>query len=204
VRGVARSLLPWTLAFFFAILSGFLASRLLTGARETRSVDAAPVVQAIRRIAQLATVEVQISDVLRFEEVKSFLIFDFPKGATIRMRGRVIAGFDLASPDFQVKPDPERRRLAITLPAPRILALDPRLEWFDERSGIFNPITPQDRTRWMLWARGQLARAAKDAGIEARAVEHARDLLSGAAGAFGWTVDVGVTRGGEATPATTP
>jgi hypothetical protein len=109
-------------------------------------------VSAIRKIAQLATVEAQISDVLRFEEVKSFLIFDFPKTATIRMRGRVIAGFDLAAPEFRVEPDGASRRIRVTLPAPRILAIDPRLEWFDETSGIFNPITPQDRTRWMLWA----------------------------------------------------
>jgi hypothetical protein len=190
MRGIARSLLPWTLAFAFAMLSGFLLSRRMTTVRETRQAEAAPVVSAIRKIAQLATVEAQISDVLRFEEVKSFLIFDFPKTATIRMRGKVIAGFDLSSPEFQVHPNAEKRLLVMTLPAPRILALDPRLEWFDEQSGLFNPITPQDRTRWMLWARGQLARAAKDSGIEARAIEHARDLLSGAAEAFGWRVEV--------------
>lgn len=189
MRGFAR-ILPWLLAFFFAAVSGILVVRLATSVRETRRADAAPVVNAIRKIAHLATVEAQISDVLRFEEIKSFLIFDFPKSATIRMRGKVIAGFDLSAPEFQVLPDPKKRLLRVTLPAPRILALDPRLEWFDEQSGLFNPITPQDRTRWMLWARGQLARAAKDSGIEARAVEHARDLLAGAAEAFGWSVAV--------------
>jgi uncharacterized protein DUF4230 len=189
MRGFAR-ILPWLLAFFFAAVSGLLVVRLATSVRETRRADAAPVVAAIRRIAHLATVEVQISDVLRFEEIKSFLIFDFPKTATIRMRGKVVAGFDLSSPEFQVRPDPDRRLLRIALPAPRILSIDPRLEWFDERSGIINPITPQDRTRWMLWARGQLARAAKDSGIEDRAIEHARDLISGAAEAFGWRVEL--------------
>ncbi len=167
-------------------------------------MSAAPIVSAIRKIAQLATVEAQISDVLRFEEVKSFLIFDFPKTATIRMRGRVIAGFDLTASEFRVEPDAASRRIRVTLPAPRILAIDPRLEWFDETSGIFNPITPQDRTRWMLWARGQLARAAKDSGIEARAVEQAREMLSGTAEAFGWKVEVNSARGAEPTPPPTP
>jgi hypothetical protein len=161
-------------------------------------------VAAIRKIAQLATVEAEISDVVRFEEIKSFLIFDFPKTATIRMRGRVIAGFDLNAPEFRVEPDAAKRLLAIRLPAPRILAIDPRLEWFDETSGIINPITPQDRTRWMLWARGQLARAAKDSGIEARAVVHAREVLSGTAEAFGWRVDVTSARAGPVTPPPTP
>jgi len=153
----------------------------------------------------LATVEAQISDVLRFEEIKSFLVFDFPKSATIRMRGKVIGGFDLSSPEFHVAPDADRRLVKVALPPPRILALDPRLEWFDEEGGFFNPITPQDRTRWLLWARGQLARAAKQAGIEARATEHARELLSGAGEAFGWKVEVTAEKvGSDATPAPTP
>jgi hypothetical protein len=185
-----RFFLPWILALALALLSGVLLSQLIRARGESRSVSAAPVVTAIRKIAQLATVEAEISDVLRFEEVKSFLIFDFPKTAKIRMRGRVIAGFDLAAPEFGVDPDVTKRLLRVRLPAPRILAIDPRLEWFDETSGIFNPITPQDRTRWMLWARGQLARAAKDSGIEARAVEQAREMLSGTAEAFGWRVEV--------------
>jgi hypothetical protein len=204
MRGPVRSFLPWALAFLFAASSGFLLSRAVALHRESRRVDAAPVVNAIRKIATLATVEAEISDVVRFEEIRSFLIFDFPKSATIRMRGRVIAGFDLSAPEFRLEPQPASHRLRIALPPPRILAIDPRLEWFDENSGLFNPITPQDRTRWMLWARGQLARAAKDAGLEGRAVEHARELLSGTAEAFGWTVEVTSARGGEATPVPTP
>jgi hypothetical protein len=198
MRGVFRFFLPWILALSLALLCGVLLSQLLRARSESRSVSAAPVVTAIRKIAQLATVEAEISDVLRFEEVKSFLIFDFPKTATIRMRGRVIAGFDLAAPEFAVDPDAARRLLRVRLPAPRILAIDPRLEWFDETSGIFNPITPQDRTRWMLWARGQLARAAKDSGIEARAVEQAREMLSGTAEAFGWKAEVSSSSRGPA------
>lgn len=192
MRSLLRAALPWALALFFAATSGFLLSRRLGVVSETRSAEAAPVVEAIRRVAQLATVEIQVSDVLRFEEVKSFLIFDFPKSATLRMRGRVIGGFDLSTPSFRVRPDAGRRVVRVTLPPPRILALDPRLEWFDERSGLLNPITPQDRTRWLLWARGQLGRAARQAGLDSKASEHARQLLSAAAEAFGWRAEVEV------------
>jgi hypothetical protein len=201
-----RRIFPWLLALVFAATTAILLVRLATTVRETRRADAAPVVDALKKIAHLATVEAQISDVLRFEEVKTFLIFDFPKTATIRMRGKAIAGFDLESSDFHVRPDEANRKLEIALPPPRILAIDPRLEWFDEDSGLFNPITPQDRTRWMLWARGQLARSAKNSGIEARAVEHAKELLTAAGAAFGWKVDVTTQRPGasEATPVPTP
>jgi hypothetical protein len=168
---------------------------------EASRVSSAPVVEAIRKIAQLATVEIQVADVVRYEEVKTFLVFDFPKSATLRLRGRVLGGFDLSSSDFSVRTESDRQVVLVHLPRPRLLALDPRFEWFDEKSGWINPITIEDRNRWMLWARGQLGRAAKDAGLEAQAGQHGRQLLAATAQAMGWTARVTVE--GEASQAAT-
>ena len=56
----------------------------------------------------------------------------------------------------------------------------------------------------MLWARGQLARSAKNSGIEERAVEHARELLAGAAEALGWKAQVEAVARGAVTAVPTP
>ncbi len=168
--------------------AGFFLGRWRT---RREAVSAAPVVQAVRRIARLATIEMEIADVVRYEEVKTFLIFDIPKNATLRLRGKVIGGFDLER-GFDVEADATRRLVSVRLPAPQVLAVDDRLEWFDERSGWLNPITPNDRTRWTQWARGALARAAKDAGLLEKSSAHARDLFTDAASAFGWTAEVTV------------
>jgi hypothetical protein len=182
-------ILPWLMVILLAGTIVFLLTRIVRP-WETRSVNAAPVVMAIRKIAQFSTVEVQVSDVVRYEEAKHFLVFDFPKSATLRLRGRVLGGFDLDSPQFQVKPDSARRVVRVRLPRPRVLAVDPRFEWFDEHSGWINPITSADRTRWMLWARGQLGVSARQAGIEAKAQEHVRELITSGAEAFGWKAEV--------------
>lgn len=189
MRRSVLTLLPWLIAIFLAAVTAFLLYRVVRPS-ETRRVEAAPVVMAIRRIAQFSTVEVQISDVVRYEEVKQFFIFEFPKSATLRLRGRALGGFDLEGRGFRVVPDVGGKLVRIRLPRPRILAVDPRFEWFDETSGWINPITPADRTRWMLWARGQLAVAARQAGIESKAREHARELLTSAAEAFGWRAEI--------------
>lgn len=188
--------LPSWLALAVLAGAGLLAAFAL-GRRSASQerVSSAPVVTAMRHIAQLATVEVEVADVVRYEEVKTLLVFDFPKGATLRLKGRVLGGFDLESPDFSVTADAPARKVHVQLPRPRLLALDPRFEWFEETSGWINPIRPEDRNRWMLWARGALGRAARDAGIEGKAVEHARELLAGSARAFGWTADVTVAGG---------
>jgi hypothetical protein len=189
---VRRRLLLGLLTACAAALAVFASGYLIGRWRSRReSVSSAPVVQAVRRIARLATVEMEIADVVRYEEVRTILVFDIPKNATLRLRGKVTGGFDLAS-GFDVEADAERRRVAVRLPAPRILSVDDRLEWFDEHSGWLNPITPNDRTHWTQWARGALERAAKDAGLLGKSSEHARDLFTDAASAFGWTADVTV------------
>ena len=154
--------------------------------------SSAPVVQAMRAIAQLATVEIQVSDVVRYEDVKTILLIDFPKSATLRLRGRVLGGFDLASPEFGVAPDAEARSVRVRLPRPRLLTIDPRFEWFDEKSGWINPITTEDRNLWMVWARGALV---------------ARELLTTGARAMGWTAEVRIAsedRLQSPAPATAP
>ena len=182
-------ILPWLIVILLAGTIAFLLTRVVRP-WETRSVNAAPVVMAIRKIAQFSSVEVQVSDVVRYEEAKHFLVFDFPKSATLRLRGRVLGGFDLESPRFRVKPDAARKIVRVWLPRPRVLAVDPRFEWFDEHSGWINPITSADRTRWMLWARGQLGVSARQAGIEAKAQEHVRELITSGAEAFGWKAEI--------------
>lgn len=189
-----RRLLLGLLAAVLAVLAVFATGYLIGRWRTRReAVSSAPVVQAVRRIARLATVEMEIADVVRYEEVKTVLVFiDIPKNATLRLRGKVTGGFDLGH-GFDVEADASRRRIVVRLPAPQILSVDDRLEWFDERSGWLNPITPADRTRWTQWARAALSRAAKDAGLYEKSTAHARDLFTDAAAAFGWTAEVSVS-----------
>lgn len=175
---------------------GFFAGR-----AAPRGPGSAPVLTAVRKIARLATVQMEISDVLRVEEVKTILVFDIPKNATLRLRGRVLGGFDLDK-GFDVSADEARKAVRVRLPAPQILSVDDRLEWFDETSGFLNPITPADRTRWTTWARASLAKSAKDAGLFEAAGRHAAGLFSDAAAAFGWTAEVTVN--GAAVTAATP
>jgi hypothetical protein len=178
---------------------GFFAGR----AGVSRGPGSAPVVTAVRKIARLATVQMEISDVLRVEEVKTILVFDVPKNATLRLRGKVLGGFDLEK-GFDVTADEARRVVRVKLPSPQILSVDDRLEWFDETSGFLNPITPADRTRWTTWARASLARSAKDAGLFDSAARHARELFSDAAAAFGWTAEVTVEGANARAPASRP
>ncbi len=195
-----RLILGLFAAFGAAIL--LFALGFFAGKAVPRGPGSAAVVTAVRKIARLATVQMEISDVLRVEEVKTILVFDVPKNATLRLRGRVLGGFDLDK-GVDVSADEVRRVVRVRLPAPQILSVDDRLEWFDETSGFLNPITPGDRTRWTTWARASLAKSAKDAGLYDAAGRHAAGLFSDAAAAFGWTAEVTVS-GAVIAPAPAP
>jgi hypothetical protein len=182
-----RGAFSLTLLVLLLVLASGLGY-LLGRRAETPRVDSAPVVQAVKKVARLATVEMQVADVVRFEDVKTIFVFDVPKNAVLRIRGRVLGGFDLEK-GFAVDVDAGARRVKVRMPAPGIVAVDERVEWFSETSGWLNPITPDDRTRWGTWARGALGRAARDAGLFGKAETHARELLSAAASAFGWTAE---------------
>lgn len=144
-----------------------------------------PVVEAVRKVAKLATVEMEVSDVLRFEEVRTILVIDIPKSAVVRLHGRVTAGFDLMT-GFTVVADDDTKTVRVMLPRPQILSVEERVEWFNESSGWLNPVTIADRNRWISWARGSLGRAARSRGIMEKAEHNARDLILGAAEALGW------------------
>ncbi|HKC25345.1 MAG TPA: DUF4230 domain-containing protein [Thermoanaerobaculia bacterium] len=170
-------------------LSGLFLGR-ASGAHRTGE-SSAPVVEAVRKVAKLATVQMEVADVVKYEDVRQIVVFDIPKNATLRVKGTVLGGFDLGR-SFDVVAEPSKKTLRVFLPPPEVLSVDARVEWFDERSGWLNPITPEDRTRWTAWARASLARAAKDAGLYARATAHAKELLTDTSAAFGWTADVRV------------
>ena len=172
-----RRLLLGLLAAAAAVLAVFAAGYLIGRWRTRREgVSSAPVVQAVRRIARLATVEMEIADVVRYEEVRTILVFDIPKNATLRLRGKVTGGFDLGH-GFDVTADAARNRIVVRLPAPQILSVDDRLEWFDERSGWLNPITPADRTRWTR-GRAPRSRAPRRTRASTRSRRRTRGISS--------------------------
>src|ERR1035437_8161039 len=194
MRSLTRLLLAFAavVAILAAVGAGYwIGAR--TRPADALRVDSAPVVRAVRNVAKMATVQIEVADVIRYEEVRTIVVFDVPKNATMRLRGTVLGGFDLEK-GFSVSAEDATRTLRIRLPAPGVLSVDARVEWFDERSGWLNPITSDDRTRWMTWSRAAIGKAARDAGLAESAARHARELLDEVASAFGWkaVVEVGL------------
>lgn len=162
------------------------------GARERDT----QLVQEIRRVCKLATVEVAVADYARRVAPKKIdLPFTREPEAYLFFSGVASAGFDLCDEGVRIELDHSARAAHVSLPPPRLLSMDVRrFEVINERVGWLNDIDPEVRTAWFQEARETLIRAAVSAGLMSRAEQHAREIFSEFLGHWGYSLDLRTLR----------
>ncbi|HEX4404687.1 MAG TPA: DUF4230 domain-containing protein [Polyangia bacterium] len=167
-----------------------LAQRARRQAREEELV----VVEGVRKVCKLSTIEVTLADYARRTVPKTIdLPFTTEPEAFLFYSGVVSAGFDVCDEPTRLEVDPSTRVVHVALPPARILSLDiKRFETINERSGFLNAISPDDRNGWYQDARTGLTRAALSQGVLGKAEAHARELLGDLVARWGYHLDLSV------------
>jgi len=157
--------------------------------REVRSEEA-QILQGIRKVCKLSTVELSLADYAKKTVPKTVdLPFTKEASAYLFYSGVVSAGFDVCDGPSEIEVSHAKREVRVRLPPPRILSVDVlRFETINEESGFLNAISPADRNRWFLEARASLEKAANGAGALERAQAHARDLFASFVEPRGYTL----------------
>jgi hypothetical protein len=146
------------------------------------------VVQQVRSVAKLVSTEMTLRDVVQFENTH----YGSTKRGLYVITGKVLAGIDLEQ-GTQVSIDHAAKRITITLPPARVLAVDVlSVRTYDEKSGLLNPFTVDDRDAIRGQIRAQLVGAAASSGLLAKADTSAREVLRTLLSRDGYTVDVGL------------
>lgn len=146
------------------------------------------VVQQVRSVAKLVSTEMTLRDVVQFENTH----YASTKRGLYVITGRVLAGIDLEE-GTKVSIDHSAKRITITLPAAKVLAVDVlSVKTYDERSGLLNPFTVSDRDAIRGQIRAQLVSAASSSGLLAKADTSARQVLRTLLSRDGYTVEVGL------------
>jgi hypothetical protein len=168
--------------------------------REARAEDLV-IVDGIREVCKVATIEISLADYARRTVPKTIdLPFTHEPEAFLFYSGVVAAGFDVCDDAARIDVDHAARAIRVTLPPPRILSLDiKRFETINESSGFLNAISPADRNGWYGDARDALTRAALAQGVLPRAEAHARELLTDFVTRWGYrlTLTVGQSPSGD-------
>jgi hypothetical protein len=151
------------------------------------------ILQGVRRVCKLATVEMSLADYAKKSVPKAVdLPFTKEPEAFLFYAGIVSAGFDICDAPSGIEVSHTERKVRITLPPPRILSIDiQRFETINEQSGFLNAISPEDRNRWYTEARSALEHGALAQGALDRARIHAEELFEGFVARHGYTLVVG-------------
>jgi hypothetical protein len=156
------------------------------------------IVQGVRKVCKLATVEVSLADYARRTVPKTVdLPFTKEAEAYLFFSGVASAGFDVCDEPARIDIDHTARRVKVRLPPPRLLSLEiKRFETINEQSGLLNAIAPEDRNRWFQDARAALEHGAMAEGVLARAEAHARELFGDFVERWGYHLELDVAGSG--------
>jgi hypothetical protein len=179
------------IALLILVAFGYCATRFVPGAilgRNTTSITHDVVVQQIRAVAKLVSSEATVRDVIVYENTW----YGSTKRSLVVVTGRLLAGIDLRdNPDVSI--DHARRQITIRIPPAKLIAVEIRdMQTYDERGGLWNPFTREDRDAIQRQARAQLTAAGGQLELIRHANESAVELLKMLLAKDGYTVDVAV------------
>lgn len=192
--GDPRRVFVWglvVLGLTLAAAGGIAAIRKTSSALGNFGRPAAPqishqvVMERLAEVAKLVASEMTLRDVVIYEQTR----FRSTKRVLLVVTGRVSAGINLRVAEVEI--DSSARKITVTLPPAQIMSVDVlNVTTYDERAGLLNPFTPDDRDVIQRRIRTQLTAAARQSGI----LEHADQAAVKALREFlkldGYTVDV--------------
>jgi hypothetical protein len=187
--GFGRIILAVALVLLIGL--GYCATRVLPGAmfgRNTTTITHDVVVDQIKAVAKLVSSEATVRDVIVYENTW----YGSTKRSLVVVTGRLLAGIDLRD-NPEVAIDHAKKRISIRIPPAKLLAVEIRdMQTYDERGGLWNPFTREDRDAIQRQARAQLTAAGGQLALIRHANESAVELLRMLLAKDGYTVDVAV------------
>ena len=143
------------------------------------------VVEQLREVAKLVASELTLRDVVTYEQSR----LGSTKRTLLVVTGRVSAGINLTR--AQVNVDQAKKVIAVTLPSAEIISVDvSNVTTYDERAGLWNPFTTDDRDEIRRRIRAQLVTAAEQSGILGHADQAAAKALTNLLTRDGYTVQI--------------
>lgn len=133
-------------------------------------------VERIEKVAKLVTVEGHFSEVYDYKDYYGYDWSIFRKKALIRVKARVLAGYDLK----QIAIDADSRNRTITLsrlPRPQILSIDHDLDYYDITEGTFNSFSNTDLNRLNAQAKNYIEEAALKSDLLNQAEQRGKEML---------------------------
>lgn len=114
-----------------------------THGQAVEKTDVTVVLEKVKKVFKLVTVEGQISEIYTHQDYYTWDIQPFRKKALVRVNAKVLVGYDFEKVVFNV--DEESQTISISsFPEAEILSFEHDLDYYDITQGAFNQFTTGD------------------------------------------------------------
>ncbi|MEL6655166.1 MAG: DUF4230 domain-containing protein [Bacteroidota bacterium] len=181
-----RKLGTAVIAISLVALLGIQIYQLLRGGQEeTTQVETAVLLEQIREVCKLVTVEGEFSELYTEKNLREVTLYlpiptywEFSKEAIIEVRGKVLVGYDMEQ--LSIKIDSTNRTVTFNnLPEPDILAIDHEVRYRNLEESFFNSFSPEDYTQLNKNAKEALRKKAYESELLPKARAEGNTMLEG-------------------------
>ncbi len=149
--------------------------------------------EKIRSVSKLITVEGDFAEIYKYENTKErFLsLVSSKKKALVVINAKAQIGYDLKK--VEITSDVDSKRIILTnFPQPEVLSVQPELEFYDIKNGMFNSFSPDDLTTLNNEAKNHILEKIPESGLMATARKEALQavlLMESIVATIGWKLD---------------
>lgn len=161
--------------------------------REVTHTQSVVLLEKIRHVCKLVTVEGEFAEIYQYENVKErFLkLISSKKKALLVINARVQVGFDLKKIKL-VADEGSKKIIMKEFPQPEVLSIEPDVKYYDIKEGLFNWFKTDDLSAVHQEAREHILSKVPESGLLESAKKEALDavlMIESMVQAIGWKLD---------------
>lgn len=149
--------------------------------------------EKIKSVCKLVSVEGDFAEIYKYENTKErfMSLVSSKKKALIVINAKAQIGYDLKK--VVMHADNEKKRIILTnFPQPEVLSIEPELEFYDIKNGMFNSFSPDDLTTLNKEAKQHILEKIPESGLMETAKKEALSaimLMESLVDTIGWKLD---------------
>lgn len=147
----------------------------------------------IKSVCKLVSVEGDFAEIYHYENTKEgfMSLLSSKKKALIIVKAKAHIGYDLKK--LKLSADNGKKRIILNdFPEPEVLSIEPDLQFYDIKNGLFNSFSPEDLTKLNVEAKEHIKQKIPESGLMDTARKEALQavlVVEKIVETIGWTLD---------------
>ncbi|MDT0539110.1 DUF4230 domain-containing protein [Croceitalea sp. P059] len=161
--------------------------------RELTEHQSTVILDKIKSVCKLVSVEGDFAEIYRYENIKDgfMSILSSKKKALVVINAKAQIGYDLKK--LRLEADNNSKRIILKdFPEPEILSIEPDIQFYDIKNGLFNSFSPDDLTQLNQNAKEHIREKIPESGLIDTAKKEALEavlLIEKIVETIGWKLD---------------